>query len=199
MKVLVVLVALLYIGSYLAGWYLISIESPIAVETSRGLQESVLTQQPFTSILQSLQGGELLKAILVTFLVNLTTGAFLTTTLPGIVPLIGSLGTIAVTLLRGFVVGITYPEVLSSSPGAFALGLGTMILELGAYVFSGAAGINIALAPILPRRRYGTQSRWMAFKMAWKDAAKIYLIVVILLALGAVWEMVGLFLALRPT
>jgi len=198
MKVLVVLVALLYIGSYLAGWYLISVKSPIAVETSRGLQESVLTQQPFTSILQSLQGGELLKAILVTFLVNLTTGAFLTTTLPGIVPLIGSLGTIAVTLLRGFVVGITYPEVLSSSPSAFALGLGTMILELGAYVFSGAAGINIAVAPILPRR-YGTQSRWVAFKMAWKDAAKIYLIVVILLALGAVWEMTGLFLALRPT
>jgi uncharacterized membrane protein SpoIIM required for sporulation len=198
MKVLIVLVALLYIGSYLAGWYLISINSPIAVETSRGLQESVLTQQPFTSILQSLQGGELLKAILVTFLVNLTTGAFLTTTLPGIVPLIGSLGTIAVTLLRGFVVGITCPEVLSSSPGAFALGLGTMILELGAYVFSGAAGINIALAPILPRR-YGTQSRWMAFKMAWNDAAKIYLIVVILLALGAAWEMTGLFLVLRPT
>ena len=198
MKVLLVLVALLYIGSYLAGWCLISIKSPIAVEISRGLQESVLTQQPFTSILQSLQGGELLKAILVTFLVNLTTGAFLTTTLPGIVPLVGSLITIAVTVLRGFVVGITYPEVLSSSPAGFALGLGTMILELGAYVFSGAAGINIALAPILPRR-YGTQTRWMAFKMAWKDAAKIYLIVVILLALGAAWEMTGIFLVLRPT
>ncbi len=198
MKVLLVLVALLYIGSYLAGWYLISIKSPIVVEISRGLQESVLTQQPFTSILQSLQGGELLKAILVTFLVNLTTGAFLTTTLPGIVPLVGSLGTIAVTVLRGFVVGITYPEVLSSSPAGFALGLGTMILELGAYVFSGAAGINIALAPILPRR-HGTQSRWIAFKMAWKDAAKIYLIVVILLALGAAWEMTGIFLVLRST
>ena len=189
---------MLYVGSYLTGWYLISIKSPIAVETSLGLQESVLTQQPFSSILQSIQGGELLRAILVTFLVNLTTGAFLTTTLPGIVPLVGSLGTIAVTLFRGFVIGITYPEVLSSSPAGFALGLGTMILELGAYVFSGAAGINLALAPILPRR-YGTQSRWMAFRMAWKDAARIYLIVVILLALGAVWEMTGLFLVLRPT
>jgi uncharacterized membrane protein SpoIIM required for sporulation len=198
MKALLVLVALLYIGSYIAGWCLISIKSPIAVEISRGLQESVLTQQPFTSILQSLQAGELLKAILVTFLVNLTTGAFLTTTLPGIVPLVGSLGTIVVTVLRGFVVGITYPEVLSSSPSGFALGLGTMILELGAYVFSGAAGINIALAPILPRR-YGIQSRRTAFKMAWKDAAKIYLIVVIFLALGAAWEMTGLFLVLRPT
>ena len=198
MKVLLVLVALLYVGSYLAGWYLISIKSPTAVEISRELRESVLTQQPFTLVLQSLRGGELLKAILVTFLVNLTTGAFLTTTLPGIVPLVGSLGTIAVTVLRGFVVGITYPEVLSSSPARFVLGLGTMILELGAYVFSGAAGINIALAPILPRR-YGTKSRWIAFKMAWKDAAKIYLIVVILLALGAAWEMTGLFLVLRPT
>lgn len=198
MKVLLVLIALLYVGSYLAGWYLISIKSQVAVEISRGLRESVLTQQPFTSILQSLQAGELLKAILVTFLVNLTTGAFLTTTLPGVVPLVGSLGTIAVTVLRGFVVGITYPEVLSSSAAGFALGLGTLILELGAYVFSGAAGINIALAPILPRR-YGTQSRWMAFKMAWKDAAKIYLIVVIFLALGAAWEMTGIFLVLRPS
>jgi uncharacterized membrane protein SpoIIM required for sporulation len=198
MKSLLILVALLYVGSYLAGWYLISIKSSIAVETSRGLQESVLTQQPFTSILQSLRRGELVQAILVTFLVNLTTGAFLTTTLPGIVPLVGSLGTIGVTLVRGFVVGITYPEVLSSSPVGFALGLGTMILELGAYVFSGAAGINIAVAPILPRR-YGVQSRWVAFKMAWKDAAKIYVIVIILLALGAVWEMTGLFLILRST
>jgi uncharacterized membrane protein SpoIIM required for sporulation len=198
MKALLVLVALLYVGSYLAGWYLISIESPIAVEASRGLQETVLTQQPFTSILQSLEGGELLKAILVTFLVNLTAGAFLTTTLPGIIPLVGSLGTIAVTLLRGFVVGIAYPEVLSSSPVAFALGLGTLTLELGAYVFSGAAGINIALAPVLPRR-HGTQSRRTAFKMAWKDAARVYVIVIILLALGAVWEMTGLFFAMRPT
>ena len=95
MKSLLILVALLYVGSYLAGWYLISIKSPIAVETSKGLQESVLTQQPFTSILQSLRGGELVQAILVTFLVNLTAGAFLTTTLPGILPLVGSLGALA--------------------------------------------------------------------------------------------------------
>jgi hypothetical protein len=198
MKALLILVALLYVGSYLAGWYLISMRSPIAIETGQGITQSVLTEQPFTSILQSLEGGELLKAILITFLLNLTTGAFLTTTLPGILPLVGALGTIAVTLIRGFAIGTIYPEVLSSSPVGFALGFGTMILELGAYVFSGAAGINIALAPILPRR-YGVQSRWAAFKMAWKDAAKIYVIVVILLALGAAWEMTGIFLSLRPT
>jgi hypothetical protein len=51
MKTLLVVVALLYIGSYIAGWYLISVESPIAVQTGEALGQAVLTQQPFTSIL----------------------------------------------------------------------------------------------------------------------------------------------------
>ena len=198
MRILLLLVALLYTGSYLVGWYLISIKSPMALETAQALTENVLTEAPFTTILQSLQGGELVQAVLITFLLNLTTGAFLTTTLPGIIPLIGALGVIAVTLVRGFAIGVTYPEILASSAVGFALGTGTMILELGAYVFSGAAGINIALAPIRPRR-YGVDSRWAAFKVAWKDAARIYVIVAILLALGTVWEMTGIFLVLRPT
>lgn len=197
MKTLLILVALLYAASYLVGWYLISINSEIAVATSQSLQEAVLAEQPFTAIIESLQGGELLSAILMTLVINLTVGAFLATTLPGIVPLLGALGVVVVTVLRGFVIGVTYPEVLSASPVGLALGLGTMILELGAYVFSGAAGINISLAPILPRR-YGVQSRLAAFKMAWKDAAKVFVIVVILLVLGAIWEMTGLFLVLRP-
>jgi len=198
MRTLLFFVAIMYVSSYLAGWYLISIRSPVAVETAQAITGSVLTETPFTTIIQALQGGQLLQAVLVTFLLNLTTGAFLTTTLPGIIPLVGALGPIAVTLTRGFVIGVTYPEILASSAAGFALGFGTMVLELGAYVFSGAAGINIALAPIMPRR-YGVESRWAAFKMAWKDAAKIYVIVVILLALGAIWEMTGIFFALRPS
>lgn len=188
----------MYVSSYLAGWYLISVRSPLAVETAQAITGSVVTETPFTTIIQALQGGQLLQAVLITFLLNLTTGAFLTTTLPGIIPLLGALGPIVVTLTRGFVIGVTYPEILASSAAGFALGFGTMVLELGAYVFSGAAGINIALAPIMPRR-YGVESRWAAFKMAWKDAAKIYVIVVILLALGAIWEMTGIFFALRPS
>jgi uncharacterized membrane protein SpoIIM required for sporulation len=198
MRLLVLFVALLYVISYLTGWYLISIKSPVAVETVQTISGSVLTETPFTIIIESLQGGQLVQAIMITFLVNLTSGAFLTTTLPGIIPLVGALGTIAVTLMRGFVIGVVYPEILASSVAGFVLGVGTMILELGAYVFSGAAGIHIALAPIMPSR-YGVQSRWAAFKIAWKDAARIYVIVVILLALGAIWEMTGIILVLRQT
>ena len=198
MRLLLLFVALLYVSSYLTGWYLISINSPVAVETVQAISGSVLTETPFTTIIQSLQGGQLVQAILMTFLLNLTSGAFLTTTLPGIVPLVGALGTITITWMRGFVIGVVYPEILASSVAGFVLGVGTMILELGAYVFSGAAGIHIALAPIMPSR-YGVQSRRAAFKIAWKDAARVYVIVVILLALGAIWEMTGILLVLHPT
>jgi uncharacterized membrane protein SpoIIM required for sporulation len=196
MRKLLLLVALLYVGSYLAGWYLISIKSQVALDLAQLVSGAVLSESPFTTILQSLSAGDLVQAILITFLLNLSTGAFLSTTLPGIIPLIGALGTVTITLFRGFIIGVTYPAVLASSAAGFVLGMGTMILELGAYVFSGAAGINIALAPIMPKR-YGAQSRWVTFKMAWKDAARIYVIVIILLALGAIWEMTGLFLVLH--
>ena len=196
MRKLLLLVALLYVGSYLAGWYLISIKSQVALDLAQLVSGTVMTESPFTTILQSLSTGDLVQAILITFLLNLSTGAFLSTTLPGIIPLIGALGTVTITLFRGFIIGVTYPAVLASSAAGFVLGMGTMILELGAYVFSGAAGIKIALAPIMPKR-YGAQSRWVAFKMAWKDAARIYVIVIVLLALGAIWEMTGLFLVLR--
>ena len=195
MRIPLLFVALLYIASYLAGWYLISIRSPIAVETTRSITGSVLTEAPFTIVAQSLRSGALVQAVLITFLWNLTVGAFLSTTLPGIIPFFGALATVAINLIRGFAVGVVYPEILASSAAEFALGFGTMILELGAYVFSGAAGIHIALAPIMPRR-YGVQGRWEASKIAWKDAARIYVIVVGLLALGAVWEMTGIFLLL---
>lgn len=195
MRILLVFVALLYIASYLAGWYLISIRSPIAIEITQSITGSVLTEAPFTLVTQSLRSGELVQAVLITFFWNLTVGAFLSTTLLGIIPFFGGLATVAIALVRGFAVGVLYPKILASSVAGFALGFGTMILELGAYVFSGAAGIHIALSSIMPRR-YGALSRLAAFKMAWKDASRIYVIVVALLALGAVWEMTGIFLLL---
>jgi len=196
MRGLLTLVALLYVLSYVVGWCLISVKYPAAVQLAESVRHTVLTANPFTTITSELKGGNLVRAILSTFLINLAVGAFLSTTLPGVVPVLGAFAVGGITLWRGFVVGITYPAVLASSFGAFMVGFGTMLLELGAYVFSGAAGINIALAPIFPGRQ-GVQSRWVAFKAACRDAARVYVIVIILLALGAVWEMTGLFLLIR--
>jgi hypothetical protein len=193
MRCILILVATIYVLCYLIGWYMISIQLPFAVKMKLNIHNSVLTTQPFVSVIGYLHRGELFQAIIATFIVNFTVGAFLTTVLPGIIPLVGALTIAAVTMFRGFAIGVTYPEVLATSPATFVLGMGTLILELGAYVFSGAAGINIAIAPLTPKK-YGVETRLAALKLAWIDAGETLIIVAVLLILGAIWEMTGLFL-----
>lgn len=192
---LLLFVAALYTGSFLAGYWMIHTRAPLAIELRESMMQAVATEQPFTIVLEALTGGQLTLAILLTFTINLVAGAFLYTTLPGVVPLLGGLGTVAITIWRGFVIGITYYELFNVSAAVTVVAVGTLILELGGYVFSGAAGINISLSSIFPRR-YQVDNRWKAFQKAWKDAGRVYVLVAVLLILGALWEIGGLFLLL---
>jgi len=195
-KRLLFLVAGIYVVSFLAGYLMVHFQVPFAMELSKTLIGSISTSPLLTPIIGSLISGNLALAIAFTFLVNLSIGAFVYTTLIGVVPILGGLGSMAVTGLRGFVIGLTYYYAFKVSMGYTVVALGTLVLELGAYVFSAAAGINISLSAVFPRR-YQVESRWTAFKKAWKDAAKIYVIVVILLVLGAIWEMVGIYITMH--
>jgi len=192
-KGLVFLVAAIYIVSLLIGYYLVHVRVPFAVKMVETVTENVPDNPVFTPIIGALRGGNLPFAIVYTFLINLSSGAFISTTLPGVIPLLGGVWSIAVSGVRGFIIGAAYYYALSVSAGYTILAIGTLILELGAYVFSAAAGINISLSAVFPRR-YNVRSRWVAFREAWKDAGRIYVIVIILLVLGAIWEMCGLFL-----
>lgn len=193
MKKLLFLVAVVYIVSFLVGYLMVHIQVPFAMELSEMLVEDIATQQPFTSIMEALGSGNLALAIALTFLVNLSVGAFVTTTLPGVIPLVGGVISVAMTGFRGFIIGILYYEVFKVPMGFAVVAVGTLLLEWGAYVFSAAAGINISLSTIFPSR-YQVDSRWVAFKEAWKDASRLYVIVIALLALGAIWEMVGIYI-----
>ncbi len=172
---------------------MVHIQMPFAMELREIILEAATTQQPFTSILEALASGNLAFAIALTFLVNLFFGAFVSTTLPGVIPLVGGVVSLVVTVYRGFAIGVVFYGVLEVPMGYTVLVVGTLILEWGAYVFSAAAGINISLSTIFPSR-YQVESRWIAFKEAWKDASRIYVIVITLLALGAIWEMVGIYI-----
>ena len=121
---------------------------------------------------------------------DVTNAAFATQTLPGVIPILGGIGIVGVSAFRAFMAGVVNYYVLGVSIGFAVLGIGTSLLELTAYIFSASAGINISLSVIFPRR-YGVEGRWTAFKMAWKDAGRLYVIVIILLALGAIWEVGG--------
>ncbi len=198
---LILIIHLIYSVSFALGYstsYAASV-SPgggFGQELLDNLLGTILSQPPFTTIAEALQRGDLALAILLTFTVNLAAGAFLTTTLVGVIPLLGVVAPALISFSRGFLVGLAYYSILNASPAAAVVGIGTAILELGAYVFSAAAGTNIALSILFPRR-HSTTSRRKAFKEAWKDAGRLFVIVAMLLALGAIWEMTGLLLLLR--
>ncbi|MCW4033452.1 MAG: stage II sporulation protein M [Candidatus Bathyarchaeota archaeon] len=199
MKRLLYLVVLIYFISYMIGYFMITYNMPFALEMSESLLGDIPENPIFKPVLEAIENKNLPFAIIYTFTINLLSGAFLTTTLPGAIPLLGAIISITVSAFRGFMIGalFTYAASLNSEVSAefgwALLSLGTMILELGAYVFSAAAGINISLSTMFPER-YKVKSRWIAFKEAWKDTARIYVIVIIMLVLGAIWEMGGIFI-----
>jgi len=191
-------VFVLYVVSFAVGYVAIAVSHPFALSLRTSILEMITRDAPFTTVTNILKARNLLAAIAFTFLVNLSSGAFFSTTFLGVVPLLGCGGISLVTIYRGFSLGVVYHAVLAQSPAAFALGVGTLILELGGYVFSGAAGIALSLATIFPKR-YGNESRWGAFKRTWRDVTTLYIVVVVLLLAGAVWEMTGLFLLVGQT
>lgn len=180
-------------------------QTPFAIELSELITENISTNPIFAPLIGALESKNLAFAIAYTFLINLSSGAFLSTTLPGVIPLLGAILSIVVTGLRGFMIGALFTYATVSDPVSTGIGwrilaAGTAILELGAYVFSAVAGINISLSTIIWTDKYPSkyhvESRWIAFKEAWKDAGRLYVIVIILLALGAVWEMTGIYLSI---
>lgn len=198
LKSLLYLVTTIYVTSYIIGYILVQSQMPFAMKFVEPLVNDLSANPIFVPIISALETGNLAFAIAYTFTINLSSGAFLSTTLPGTIPLLGAIASILVTGFRGLMIGAIFTYVISLEPRAAGFGwavlaLGTLILELGAYVFSATAGINISISSIFPNR-YQVESRWTAFKMAWKDAGRLYIIVVILLALGAIWEMGGIYI-----
>jgi hypothetical protein len=100
---------------------------------------------------------------------------------------------VVVSWIEGFAVGqLTLgllAQELSYYAGLdYAAFMGNIVIAaigLVGNVFAAAAGVNISLSSAHPRR-YSTQRRPTAFSMTWKDAARVYVIVVVLYALCAV-------------
>ena len=202
MKELLLLVTVLYVISYCMGYFVIQIQSPIIIGFIEPMLEGITTNPVYAPIIMAFENENLLFAILYTFMVNFLGGAFASTTLPGIIPLFGAVISGLVTIFRGFLIGALFTYAASieiESPvglGWMIVALGTLILELGAYVFSATAGINLSLSSIFPNR-YFTKNRKIVFREALKDAGRLYIIIASLLIFGAIWEMTGLFLLIQ--
>ncbi len=134
--------------------------------------------KPLTGPLAS----SLVLKISYTFGFNLIFGAFVSTTLTGLLFFVPYI----IAVWRSFVIGVLYYGMDSSPLQSIAF-YGTAIFEFGAYSFSSALGTDIGLSLLFPGRK-GTTSRREAVRATLKEGIWLYLIIIVLLCLGAIWE-----------
>ncbi|MEK6791879.1 MAG: hypothetical protein AABY45_09295 [Deltaproteobacteria bacterium] len=135
--------------------------------------------KPITGVL----AGSLILKIFYTFVFNLIAGALVSTTVTGVIFFIPYL----VAVWRSFLIGLLFYG-FDLSPLMMAVFYGTFLLEFGAYSLSSAIGTDIGLAIIWPERK-GNLTRKQAVGQSIRNGINLYVLVIILLFLGAVWEM----------
>ncbi|HBR17682.1 MAG: hypothetical protein A3G39_02465 [Deltaproteobacteria bacterium RIFCSPLOWO2_12_FULL_43_16] len=182
LKSLIIFLIITNIVFLFFGQWMVANGVPGAVE----LKAEVLKELPDMGYLKPLTGPlapYLSLKITYTFFFNLIFGAFLSTTVPGIIFFLPYL----IAVFRAWVVGVIFYGTMPTNMHAVVF-YGTFILEFGGYVFSSAAGINIGLSLLNPLWK-GKKTRLEALKAAIEDAKLLFVLVATLLLLGAIWEM----------
>lgn len=169
--------------------YLIATSNIAGAEVFRsGILSSIADMEPIKNITELINQNKIWLAMLLTFGFNLGSAAFLTTTVTGIIFPYPSY----ILALRGVLIGFLFAGIIGGWI-AIILFLVTLILEFSSYILSASAGANTGLALINPKK-YKTSKNWKAFGLAWHDAFKLYPLIIILLAIAAVWEIGGIWL-----
>jgi len=137
---------------------------------------------PYLKPLVGPLASSLVLKIIYTFFFNLIFGALLSTTVSGVVFFIPY----AIAVWRSFIIGILFYGI-HASPLQTTVFYGTAILEFGAYCISSAVGTDIGLSLIWPARK-NVSTRREALIVCLKEGKKLYVLVMVLLFLGAVWE-----------
>jgi hypothetical protein len=108
---------------------------------------------------------------------------------------VGGLGVITsspIIAYRGWIGGIvsidsSHTSRLADPPEAVYY-LVTLLLQLIPYTLAGGAGVNLGLALFRPPAYYQAEKWWGVPKEAVRDVLRVYLIVIPLFLLAAVWE-----------
>ena len=132
-------------------------------------------------LIQAYLGGELLRAILLTFLVNLILGSLVVITLPSaVVPFAG--------LLIGVYRAVLWGLLFAPTPGSAIaptlwLHMPTILLEGEAYVVA-MLGVWLWWRTVIASPGH----RWMAWRHGFKLQMRVYALVALLLAAAAIYE-----------
>ncbi|MFQ5736954.1 MAG: hypothetical protein ACE5GY_08845 [Thermodesulfobacteriota bacterium] len=163
------------------GQWMVAKELP-GVMYIRAEQLKEIQNLPYLKPLTGILAESLPLKILYTFFFNLVFGAFFSTTLMGLLFFFPYM----IAVWRSFIIGVLVYG-MDVSPAMIAVFYGTFLLEFGAYSISSAVGTDIGLALLVPARE-GTTSRWEALKVAVSEGRELYVLVMILLFVSAIWE-----------
>ncbi|MBI1912971.1 MAG: stage II sporulation protein M [Deltaproteobacteria bacterium] len=181
LKNLIIFFALAHTVLLIFGQWMVAQGYPGVLEL-RAEQLKEIQNLPYLKPLTGILADNLILKILYTFFFNLIFGAFLSTTATGAIFFLPYL----IAVWRGFIIGILVYD-MAVSPAMIAVFYGTFILEFGAYCLSSAVGMDLGLTLLWPGRK-GTTSRKDALRIAAKDGAKLYVFVIIILFISAIWE-----------
>lgn len=164
------------------------------------LQQSLIDQVgqslmtgPLSVLRSAYVNAEVFKAIALTFFVNLFLGAFAVITLPSlIIPFSGLLFGIFRAFLWGLILSPAHPDLrLAMIPHSI-----TLLLEGQAYILAMLAVYIHGRAFLWPQT-VGVERRLKGYKEGLKRSAKVYLLVIITLAIAAVYEVIEVVLMVK--
>ena len=158
--------------------------NPALQKTITAAAGTAFTQGPLAAVGEAYLGGQTLRAILLTFGINLVVGSGVTITLPSlIVPFSGLLMGAYRAILWGLIYAPNTPELRM----IFLPHLPTLLIEGQAYVLAMLAAVIQGRALFAPYT-VGASTRWQAYKQSIKLSLWLYGLVALVLAVAAVYE-----------
>ena len=162
------------------------------------LQENVLSSAeqdlspdgPLSLVATAYSSGNILSASAFTFIVNLIVGSFLTQTLPSfIIPFSGILMAIYRSIYWGFMFAPIVPETTVSIIPHYL----TLLIEGQGYIIA-AFAIYLHGKSFLFPKSIGQETRWGGYKHGIIQTAWLYVLVAIVLLIGAIYEAIEIIL-----
>jgi hypothetical protein len=175
---------LIYYGLILLGMAYVTFFNPGLQNTLLQAAGKAFTEGPLAAVGNAYGGGQVIQAMIVTFIVNLVPGSLIEMTLPSlIIPFSG--------LLMGVYRAILWGLLLSPSNASLA---GPMIPHSLTLLIEGQAYILVMLSiyihgkAFLRPGTYGMQGRLHGYLEGLRRTGWIYLLVAFLLVIAAVYE-----------
>ena len=183
-----------------AVYYGLVVVCMVVVAFNQPLQDQLLESvgEAFTggwlsAVGSAYSNAEVLRAILLTFLVNLVLGSFLEITVPSaIIPFSGLLVGILRAVLWGLILSPANPDLrLAMIPHSI-----TLLLEGQAYILVMLATYVQGRAFLWPKTA-GVEGHGRGYLQGLKQTGKLYILVVLTLAAAAIYEVIEVVLMIQ--